>query len=87
MGWDLEVRKICQAQGILYQGFSLLTANRDVLADPAIHSIAARVKAGIPQLVFRFAQRITAIPNDLDRAASFEEMMLLPFGIWVGSVI
>jgi diketogulonate reductase-like aldo/keto reductase len=62
MGWDQDVRKICQTQGILYQGFSLLTANRDVLADPAIHSIAARVKAGVPQVVFRFAQQIGMLP-------------------------
>ena len=28
LGWDKEVREICQAHGIIYQGFSLLTANR-----------------------------------------------------------
>ncbi|MDH5700625.1 MAG: aldo/keto reductase, partial [Nitrospirota bacterium] len=33
-GWDREVREICQAHGIIYQGFSLLTANRDVLSEP-----------------------------------------------------
>jgi diketogulonate reductase-like aldo/keto reductase len=33
MGWDKEVREICKAQGIIYQGFSLLTANQDVLRD------------------------------------------------------
>ena len=31
VGWDKEVREICQAQGIIYQGFSLLTANRQCL--------------------------------------------------------
>ncbi|MGH7927022.1 MAG: aldo/keto reductase family protein, partial [Candidatus Binatia bacterium] len=34
LGWDKEVREICQSQGIIYQGFSLLTANREVLLDP-----------------------------------------------------
>ena len=31
-GWDKEVREICRAHDIIYQGFSLLTANREVLA-------------------------------------------------------
>src|SRR4051794_18780081 len=28
-GWDRDVRKICRDHGITYQGFSLLTANRN----------------------------------------------------------
>src|SRR5437879_6560044 len=39
LGWDKEVREICQAEGIIYQGFSLLTANREVLAHPEIRTI------------------------------------------------
>src|SRR4029077_2169399 len=31
MGWDRVVRRFCRERDILYQGFSLLTANRDVL--------------------------------------------------------
>jgi diketogulonate reductase-like aldo/keto reductase len=27
MGWDREVREICRTHNIIYQGFSLLTAN------------------------------------------------------------
>ena len=27
-GWDREVRRLCAEQGVVYQGFSLLTANR-----------------------------------------------------------
>src|SRR5688572_4759644 len=45
LGWDKEVREICQAHGIIYQGFSLLTANRDVLADQEIRTIARRLGA------------------------------------------
>ncbi|MBX9658191.1 MAG: aldo/keto reductase, partial [Nitrospiraceae bacterium] len=29
-GWDKEVRDLCRANQIIYQGFSLLTANREV---------------------------------------------------------
>ena len=38
--WDQEVREICQANKIIYQGFSLLTANRGVLGDPEVQQIA-----------------------------------------------
>jgi diketogulonate reductase-like aldo/keto reductase len=54
-GWDCEVRSICLAQGIVYQGFSLLTANRAVLQSPAFRAIAARRGLTPSQLVFRFA--------------------------------
>jgi diketogulonate reductase-like aldo/keto reductase len=61
-GWDKEVRDICKAQGIIYQGFSLLTANRGVLADPEVHAIAKRLGAGIAQVIFRFAQLVGMLP-------------------------
>ncbi|MGH7254021.1 MAG: aldo/keto reductase family protein, partial [Nitrospiraceae bacterium] len=55
LGWDKEVREICQAHGIIYQGFSLLTANREVLADPEVRAIAQRLGTGVAQIIFRFA--------------------------------
>jgi diketogulonate reductase-like aldo/keto reductase len=61
-GWDREVREICQTHGIIYQGFSLLTANRDVLADPDIKAIATRLKSGPAQVIFRFAMQIGMLP-------------------------
>lgn len=61
-GWDREVRRICRAQGIVYQGFSLLTANLDVLQDPLFRTIAKRVGAGIAPVVFRFAQQVGMLP-------------------------
>jgi diketogulonate reductase-like aldo/keto reductase len=61
-GWDREVREICREQGIIYQGFSLLTANPQVLADPVLRSIATRLGAGVTQVVFRFAQQIGMLP-------------------------
>ena len=41
-GWDRAVREFCVAHQIVYQGFSLLTANSDVLSHPAIVRIARR---------------------------------------------
>ena len=62
LGWDKEVRGICQAHGIIYQGFSLLTANREVLADPEIQTIAKRLGTGPAQIIFRFAMQIGMLP-------------------------
>ncbi|TKB71011.1 MAG: aldo/keto reductase [Nitrospira sp.] len=61
-GWDKEVREICRTHGIIYQAFSLLTANRDVFIDPEVRAIAQRFKTGIAQVVFRFAMQIWMLP-------------------------
>ncbi len=62
LGWDRQVREICRAHGIIYQGFSLLTANQGVLVNPAIHAIAQRLGAGIAQVIFCFAMQIGILP-------------------------
>ncbi len=62
MGWDNEVRGICKAHGIIYQGFSLLTANQDVLRDPQVWDIAKRVEANPLQVIFRFALQLGMLP-------------------------
>jgi diketogulonate reductase-like aldo/keto reductase len=54
-GWDRDVRAFCAAHGLVYQGFSLLTANRDVLAHPELARIARRHGRTAAQAVFRFA--------------------------------
>ena len=62
LGWDKEIREICRAHGIIYQGFSLLTANRRVLADPEIRIVAQRLGATTAQVIFRFAMQIGMLP-------------------------
>ena len=54
-GWDRDVRAYCAANGLVYQGFSLLTANRGVLTRPELTRIAARHGRTAAQVVFRFA--------------------------------
>jgi len=49
LGWDREVRSFCRERKIVYQGFSLLTANTDVLAHPLIKGISQRRKATVAQ--------------------------------------
>lgn len=60
--WDYDVRQFCTAYGIIYQGFSLLTANRDALAHSQIVRIAKRHDRTVSQLVFRFALDIGMLP-------------------------
>jgi diketogulonate reductase-like aldo/keto reductase len=62
MGWDKDVRDLCRTHGIIYQGFSLLTANPHVLIDPELRAIAARLHTGPAQVIFRFAMQIGMLP-------------------------
>ena len=61
-GWDRPVRKFCAANGLVYQGFSLLTANRDALARPELARIAERHGRTVSQIVFRFALDVGMVP-------------------------
>jgi diketogulonate reductase-like aldo/keto reductase len=61
-GWDRHVREICRANGIMYQGFSLLTANPYVLRTPETLSIATRLGVHPEQVVFRFAMQAGMVP-------------------------
>lgn len=61
-GWDRDVRAFCRRHGVLYQGFSLLTANARELASPAVTSAAQRTARTSAQVVFRFALQAGMIP-------------------------
>lgn len=61
-GWDREVRAMCRERGIVYQGFSLLTANRREIQAPAIQDLAIRLAKTPAQIVFRFAQQAGILP-------------------------
>ena len=63
-GWDRDVRAFCAARGIVYQGFSLLTANPEILRHPLVADIAARESAAPAQVVFRFALAVGMLPAD-----------------------
>jgi diketogulonate reductase-like aldo/keto reductase len=60
--WDLEIRKFCRRYGILYQGFSLLTANAEIVEFPLVQRIAGSHGVTAAQIIFRFAQRIGIVP-------------------------
>ena len=62
LGWDHQVREICAEHDIVYQGFSLLTANQEFLGAPPIRAAAARLGTGIAQVIFKFAMQIGMLP-------------------------
>ena len=62
LGWDRGVRDFCARRGIVYQGFSLLTANPEVLGHPLVAGIARRSSATPAQVVFRFARAVGMLP-------------------------
>jgi len=61
-GWDRPIRKFCKVNGLLYQGFSLLTANRAVVESQELAQIAKHHDCSIPQVIFRFAIEVGMIP-------------------------
>lgn len=61
-GWDRDVREFCRGHGLIYQGFSLLTANREVLERPEIGRIAKQHGRTVSQIVFRFAIDVGMLP-------------------------
>jgi diketogulonate reductase-like aldo/keto reductase len=61
-GWDRDVRLFCRERKITYQGFSLLTANAEVLRHPVVTGLAARANAPSAQVVFAFARSVGMLP-------------------------
>jgi diketogulonate reductase-like aldo/keto reductase len=62
LGWDREVRSFCTQRKIIYQGFSLLTANPAVLQHPPLIALAAKLNATPAQVVFSFARAVGMLP-------------------------
>jgi diketogulonate reductase-like aldo/keto reductase len=72
LGWDRGVRAFCRDREVVYQGFSLLTANPEVLGHPLIAGIGARDHLTAAQVVFRFARSVGMLP--LTGTSSAEHM-------------
>ncbi len=62
LGWDREVRIFCNERKIVYQGFSLLTANQDVIQHPPLVALAGSLNATPAQVIFAFARAIGMLP-------------------------
>jgi diketogulonate reductase-like aldo/keto reductase len=62
LGWDREVRSFCDQRKIFYQGFSLLTANREVLKNAQLIALAQQLHATPAQVLFSFAREVGILP-------------------------
>jgi diketogulonate reductase-like aldo/keto reductase len=60
--WDANIRSLCETHDLIYQGFSLLTANAAELKKAEVGTIARRLNCTLPQLVFRFAMQLGMMP-------------------------
>lgn len=62
MSWDREVRQFCSEHNITYQGFSLLTANQEVVHHPPLITLARQMGATPAQVIFSFARAVGILP-------------------------
>ncbi len=87
-GWDAAVRAFCCAHGIVYQGFSLLTANVAELRHPAIVQLAARLGRTPAQIIFRFALQVGIQPltGTTDPRHMREDLQVFDFELLIEDV-
>ena len=60
--WDDEVRALCHAANVVYQGFSLISGNRNLLQTPYIQNLAKRHGKTTEQIIYRFAIQLGIVP-------------------------
>ncbi|RAP36611.1 xylose reductase [Legionella quinlivanii] len=53
--WDKQIRQFCNEKACVYQGFSLLTANYQYLANHKLHLLCEKYNKTPAQMIFRFA--------------------------------
>jgi len=61
-GWERDTREFCGVNGIVFQGFSLLTANRQVLNHEAMKEMARLHRKTAAQIIFRYALEVGMLP-------------------------
>lgn len=86
--WDEAVRAFCAERDIVYQGFSLLTANGQAMTSPVVGNVARRVGRTPAQVVFRFAIQVGMIPltGTSNAAHMKEDLASLDFELSEGDI-
>ncbi|MBP9087829.1 MAG: aldo/keto reductase [Kofleriaceae bacterium] len=84
-GWDHEVRAVCADADVIYQGFSLLTANKSTLAAPVVLACAAHHARTPAQIVFRYALQLNMLPLTGSSSAAHlrEDLQVFDFALSV----
>lgn len=82
-GWDRGVRTFCQSRGILYQAFSLLTGNPDVVRHKQVAKIAAGAARTPAEVVFAFALQagMIALTGTTDPAHMKQDLSVFDFAL------
>jgi diketogulonate reductase-like aldo/keto reductase len=80
-GWDSDLRAFCTARGMVYQGFSLLTANRDVWSHRVVAELARALGRTPAQVILRFALQLgmVALTGTTDAAHMAQDLAILDF--------
>ena len=60
--WDEGVRTLCHAEKVIYQGFSLISGNRNLLQTPYVRNIAKRHGKTAEQIIYRLAVQLGIVP-------------------------
>ena len=81
--WDRDIRNVCAQEGIRYQGFSLLTANRALVDHAMVKKIAAGHGKTPAQTVFRFALDVgmIALTGTKDAAHMAQDLDVFDFAL------
>ena len=61
-GYDSEIRAYCRGEGIVYQSFWTLSANPQLLADPAVTGPARSLDRTPAQILFRYLLQQDVVP-------------------------
>jgi diketogulonate reductase-like aldo/keto reductase len=80
-GWDRHVRDFCTRHAMIYQGFSLLTANPEAIAHPEVGRIADRYGKTRNQVIFRFALDVGMLPLTGTKSAEHMRQDLEAFAL------
>lgn len=62
VGYDTAIRDFCNANGLIYQSFWSLTANRHVLADRRLQALASKYDRTPAQVFFRHLTQEGVVP-------------------------
>lgn len=83
LGWDKAIREFCKLHQIVYQGFSLLTANRKVWNSDGVAKIARRLNKTPAQIIFRFATLIgiTPLTGTTDKNHMQQDLQIFDFDL------
>lgn len=87
--WDRDIRDVCAQEGIRYQGFSLLTANRALVDHAMVKKIAAGHGKTPAQTVFRFALDVgmIALTGTKDAAHMAQDLDVFDFTLTPGEIM